>query len=143
MLFRPTPDGMGGDETRPRPRLNRFRTAKQKFSRATSVNIRLDTVGLKRDGVLVLSAHFTTSLLVSSRRSLAQGFAFALGREPDSSCPSLQLSSFNLHVHTGITQLLEHCLRNFVEIRLHGSLRCCQVSYDFPLTLTRNFAVTD
>jgi hypothetical protein len=78
MLFRPTPDGMGGDETRSCPRLNRFRTAKQKFSRATGVYIRLDTVGLKRDGVLLLSAHCTTSLLISSRRSLEQGCAFTV-----------------------------------------------------------------
>ena len=51
------------------------------------------------------------------------------------------LSSFNRHVHTRITQFPEHRLRNFVGIRLPGLLRCCQVPYDFPLTLTRNFAI--
>jgi hypothetical protein len=61
-------------------------------------------------------------------------------REPDS-LPKLRLSSFNLHVHTGITQLLEHYLRNFVEIRLHGRLWCRQASYDFALTLTGNFSI--
>ena len=78
MLLRPTPDGMSGNGASSCPRLDGFRATKQKFSRATSVNIRLDTVGLKRDGVLLLSAHCTTSLLISSRRSLEQGCAFTV-----------------------------------------------------------------
>jgi hypothetical protein len=52
------------------------------------------------------------------------------------------LSSFSLHVHTRIAESPVHRLRNlFVDIRLHGRLWCCQAPYDFPLTLTRNFAI--
>ena len=55
---------------------------------------------------------------------------------------NFRLNSLNRCVHAKVAQFLEHCLRNFVDIRLHGRLRCCQTSYDFPLTLTRNFAIT-
>src|ERR1019366_8775682 len=39
------------------------------------------------------------------------------------------------------TQLLGKRLRKFTYIRLPILLRCCQGSYDFPLAVTRNFAV--
>jgi hypothetical protein len=43
MFFRPTADGMSGNDASSSPRLNRLRTTKEKFSGATSVNIGLDS----------------------------------------------------------------------------------------------------
>ena len=52
-----------------------------------------------------------------------------------------QVRHFSPHVNTRLTQSFEHCLSDFVGIRLHGLLRCCQAPYNFPLALARNFAI--
>ena len=51
------------------------------------------------------------------------------------------ISSFNLHVHTRLTQSFKHCLGDLVGIRLRRLLWCCQAGYNFTLTLARNFAI--
>ena len=49
--------------------------------------------------------------------------------------------SLTQHVNTGFPQTFEQCICEFVGIRLHVQLRCCQTAYNFSLTLARNFAI--
>jgi hypothetical protein len=53
------------------------------------------------------------------------------------------LRSFDLHVHTGGPDYVDHFLRKFVEIRLPSLLRCRQIPNDLSLTLTGDFAIAE